>query len=95
MRTFIVTFLLFSTFISSSISASPLDDARDAGYVVEQPNGYVKATPSASEGIILLAKDINERRREAYKRIAVKNGITPELVGMQSYNKRQNDNQLQ
>lgn len=59
--------------------ALDLDAAKTQGLVGEQPNGYlgvVKATPAAVE----LASDINEKRRQAYQRIAQQNGITLDQV---------------
>jgi len=59
--------------------ALDLGQAKSAGLVGEQPDGYlgvVKATPEAIE----LAADINRQRREAYARIATQNGVTIEQV---------------
>tara|TARA_R110002072_G_scaffold89232_3_gene199823 strand:+ start:1653 stop:1877 length:225 start_codon:yes stop_codon:yes gene_type:complete len=70
------------------LQASPLDDARNAGQIVEQPNGYVTASSSAPAEIKALAVDVNERRAEAYARIAKKNGISVEQVAAESYKKR-------
>ncbi|AFT71419.1 hypothetical protein UCP025560 [Alloalcanivorax dieselolei B5] len=59
--------------------ALELDQAKTQGLVGEQPNGYlgvVKATPEA----VQLVSDVNEKRRQAYERIARQNGITLEQV---------------
>jgi uncharacterized protein YdbL (DUF1318 family) len=74
--------------ISFAALASPLDDARDAGYVVELPTGYVAKANAAPASIAALVADINQRRKEAYERIARKNGITTEQVGAESYRHR-------
>lgn len=71
---FVVT-LLFA----GAVYALDLDSAKSQGLLGEQPNGYlgvVKATPEAVE----LASEVNEKRREAYRRIARENGITLEQV---------------
>ena len=65
--------------ISALLWALDLDAAKGQGLLGEQPDGYlgvVKATPDAVE----LAADVNQRRREAYQRIALQNGITVEQV---------------
>lgn len=59
--------------------ALDLDTAKRQGLVGERPNGYlgvVKATPAAVE----LVSEINKKRRQAYERIAEKNGISVEQV---------------
>ncbi len=74
---FIVAALLLT--FSGAVLALDLDAAKAQGLVGEQPNGYlgvVKATPEAVE----LVADINDRRRDAYQRIARENGITLDQV---------------
>ena len=89
MRSIIKT-LLFSTLLAFSLvaQATPLDDARKAGHVIELPTGYIQATPTAPPQVQALVKDINDRRKAAYARIAAKNGITTEQVAAESYRKR-------
>ena len=54
-------------------------DAREAGYVEEKPDGYVKETASKHKDV---AKKINDRRRAKYAEIAKEKGkITPEDYG--------------
>ena len=74
--------------MSLNIDASPLDDARGAGYIVETPDGYVKSQGEVSPEIKVLVLDVNSRRRDAYKNIAKKNGISVKQVGEESYAKR-------
>jgi len=76
--------------LSMQALALGLDSAKTQGLVGEQPNGYlgvVKATPQA----VQLVSDINAKRRQAYERIASKNGITVEqvqkLAGQKAINK--------
>lgn len=73
---------------AAMVQASPLDDARDAGQIVEQPSGYVQVTAAAPASVKALAEDVNQRRAEAYGRIAKKNGLTAEQVAIESYKKR-------
>ncbi|HEX5677541.1 MAG TPA: YdbL family protein [Alcanivorax sp.] len=73
--------LLFAVTVlfAGAAFALGLDSAKSQGLVGEQPNGYlgvVKATPEAVE----LASEINEKRRQAYQRIARENGISLEQV---------------
>lgn len=77
--------LLFST---AMIQASPLDDARNSGQIVELPTGYVKATGASPAATKALAVDVNKRRAEAYGRIAKKNGLSAAQVAAESYKKR-------
>ena len=65
--------------------ADPLDDAKAAGHVIEAPDGYIKASKTAPASVNDLVKDINERRKQAYERIAKKNGISAEQVAAESY----------
>jgi uncharacterized protein YdbL (DUF1318 family) len=84
-RLLISIVLLFS---AAMLQASPLDDARNAGQIVELPSGYVQATGSAPAQIKALAADVNKRRKAAYEQIAKKNGISVEQVAIESYKKR-------
>ena len=88
MRTLVSIILLVAALISMPLVASPLDDARAAGYVIEMPNGYVKAHGGVPARISVMVADVNKRRREAYLRIAKKNGIPAEQVAMESYVRR-------
>ena len=64
--------------------AGPLDDAKRAGQVGEQPNGYVGVLPGAPDSAKALAKDINSRRKERYTEISRKRGTSVEQVGKQA-----------
>lgn len=55
--------------------ADPLDDAKAAGQVGEQLNGYLGiVAPSAPPAVKALVTDINAKRRVAYMDIMKKNG---------------------
>lgn len=61
--------------------ADALDDAKRAGEVGEQADGYVGiVSPPGSSSIQALVADINARRREQYRAIAARNGIELEAV---------------
>ncbi len=81
--------ILLSALLAVAVQASPLDDARNAGQVMEMPNGYIMAKGSPTADIKALVKDINSRRKAAYEKIAKKNGISVEQVARESYRKRQ------
>lgn len=80
--------LLATLIFSASALANPLDDARQKGYVVEMPNGYIKAAPGAPADIGKLVREINQKRKAVYQKIAEKHGISAEQVGAESYRKR-------
>jgi uncharacterized protein YdbL (DUF1318 family) len=60
--------------------ASPLDDAKRAGHVGEQADGYVGVRPDAPESARVLADRINAERAERYREIAVSAGTSPTAV---------------
>ena len=83
-----VTLLLAGLLFSAAAWANPLDDARQKGYVVEMPTGYIKAAPNAPADVDKLVEEINAKRKAVYEEIAQKHGITAEQVGAESYRKR-------
>jgi uncharacterized protein YdbL (DUF1318 family) len=81
--------LCFALLLSAAmIQASPLDDARTSGKIIELPTGYVKAVESSVAATKALAVDVNKRRAEAYGRIGKKNGLSAAQVAAESYKKR-------
>jgi len=88
MRPFLIFIFLLTTFISPALHASPLDDAREAGQIIETSDGYIRAQKGVPANIDVLVTDINTRRQEAYTKIAKKNGLTVKQVGEESYKKR-------
>lgn len=61
-------------------AASPLDDAKQAGQLGEQADGYVGVRPGAPESAHQLAGRINSERGERYAEIAAKNDTSPAAV---------------
>ena len=54
--------------------ALTLDEARSAGLVGEQPDGYIGAVqPSAAA--TALVEQVNSARRQEYERLAAKHGV--------------------
>ena len=88
MRNWIVFALLVTLMAVQDLQASPLDDARLAGQVLEMADGYVKASGQQSGEISALVAEVNKRRRSAYGRIAKKNGIAIDMVAAESYRAR-------
>lgn len=73
--------LLVALFDVSTAWALSLDEAKDAGLVGEQRNGYlgiVVSGPSAQ--VKSLVEDINSKRRDVYQQIAQRNGTSLEAV---------------
>jgi len=60
--------------------ASPLDDAKRAGQVGEQADGYVGVVPGAPASARALADRINAERAERYGEIAAKTNASPAAV---------------
>ena len=67
--------------VAGAGAADTLEEAKRAGIVGEQANGYLgvvdaRGTPAARA----LVNDINDQRRERYRAIAERNGIELEAV---------------
>jgi uncharacterized protein YdbL (DUF1318 family) len=61
-------------------SSSPLDDAKRAGQVGEQADGYVGVVPGAPKSAQALVDRINAGRAEHYGEIAAREGTSPTAV---------------
>lgn len=61
--------------------AADLDQAKQRGMVCELPTGFLEATGSATGDVQAMVKNINDRRKQEYARIAEEHGVTPEDVG--------------
>jgi uncharacterized protein YdbL (DUF1318 family) len=60
--------------------AADLDQARAAGLVCEQPDGYAKAVDGSAADIVALVTDVNEKRQAQYAALAVEKGYAVALV---------------
>jgi uncharacterized protein YdbL (DUF1318 family) len=68
--------------------AANLDQARAAGLVCEQPDGYARAAPGAAADIVSLVNDVNEKRRAEYARLATERGYAVQLVVQEVWEQR-------
>lgn len=69
--------IVFVNLPALQADASQLDEARRAGRVGEQVNGYLGAIDPKAEALV---REINDRRRAEYAKIAVKNGLPIDQV---------------
>lgn len=73
--------LVFLAFTAGTVAAAPLEDAKQAGLVGEQSDGYLGVVSSdAPPTVQRMVDDINLKRREEYRAIANKNGTSLEAV---------------
>ncbi len=71
--------------LATAAWASPLDDAKAAGQLGEQPDGFVGIVVAApSQAIQDLAKDINRKRNKHYAKIAKQTGTSKGVVASQA-----------
>lgn len=74
------------------VLAGPLEDAKAAGLVGEQPDGYLGTVPANPPAdITAMVNDINAKRRVAYQDIATKNNTSIEAVGQLTAQKLYNE----
>ena len=80
MKQRLFVFLVFFTFTHAALSLD-LDTAKSQGLVGERADGYVGVITSSPETDSLV-RQINQQRSKAYSRIAKKNGISVDKVGL-------------
>ncbi len=74
--------VLGAVMLGSPVMAASLEDAKAAGLVGEQPDGFLGSVPgNPPADIDALIRDINGKRLAAYTDIATKNGTTVQTVG--------------
>lgn len=67
--------------VAATAPAADLGQAKAAGYVGEQLDGYLGLVrPDAPADVKALVQDINQKRRAEYANIARKNGVPVEQV---------------
>jgi uncharacterized protein YdbL (DUF1318 family) len=81
-------FVALLTSFTTSVLALDLATARSQGLVGEVDSGYIAIPPGASEEAKSLVTAINKERRAAYASLAVKNGVTIEVSGQLTFEKR-------
>ena len=73
--------LLFALVAAAPASADRLDEAKDAGYLGEQVDGYLGLVrPDAPDWARAVMEEINRKRRERFAEIAARTGATVEQV---------------
>jgi uncharacterized protein YdbL (DUF1318 family) len=66
--------------VAAPAFASPLDDAKRAGHVGEQADGYLGVVPGAPADARALVDRINAERAKRYGEIAAKTDTSPTAV---------------
>lgn len=61
--------------------AASLAQAKSQGMVCELPTGYLAPTGKATDDVKAMVKDINQKRKAEYTRIANAHKVTVEQVG--------------
>ncbi len=82
--------LLFTLLMASTASAYAIDleTARSKGLVGEVDSGYIAIPPGAGAEAQPLVGTVNQERRAAYADIATKNGVSLEVAGQRTFEKR-------
>lgn len=70
MNTVTKLFLLLTIIFTGQLMASQLSEAKDAGLIGEQANGYIGIVTAAPDDIKALVKEVNAKRKARYKKIA-------------------------
>jgi uncharacterized protein len=90
-QSFIRTLILLVALIAAATSSAfalDLDTARNTGLVGEVDNGYIDIPPGAGTEARPLVGTVNQERRAAYADIAAKNGISIDVAGRRTFEKR-------
>ena len=85
------TFVLFiALLLATTASAFALDlqTALTKGLVGEVDNGYIAIPPKAGSDATGLVDEVNQQRHNVYAQIAKKNGISIEVIGQRTFQKR-------
>jgi len=73
MKMLVRSIFLFVLAFSSAVMASELTAPKNAGIIGERFDGYLGIVKDATPEIRALVEDVNAKRKEHYKAIAVKN----------------------
>ncbi len=71
-----------------ALLAIDLQTALSKGLAGEVDNGYLAIPPGSSNEAQSLVSSVNNQRRSAYASLAQKNGVTPEIAGQATFEKR-------
>ncbi len=84
-RTPMLITLLITLFACANVFAIDLDNAKSAGLIGEQANGYLGIVSKPATGEVeALIRDVNQKRKEKYQEIAQKNKLTLNQVETQA-----------
>lgn len=78
--------LIILVAMSFSVQAMDLQDAKQAGLVGEQVNGYLGAVKPSNE-VNTLVKKVNDKRKAKYQELATKHNITVKSVAARAAKK--------
>lgn len=87
MKTMTVSKLFNATILSAGLVfsgfalAADMSQAKSAGWVCEQDNGYARvANPNAPADVRAMVSSVNSQRKAEYERIAQNNGVAVDQV---------------
>lgn len=84
----VVLFLALLLSFSPGLLAIDLQTALSKGLAGEVDSGYLAIPPGATNEAQPLVSSVNTQRRAAYASLAKKNGVTPEIAGKATFEKR-------
>ncbi|WP_287373458.1 YdbL family protein [Prosthecochloris sp.] len=87
LKTFVLFIALLLSF-SPGLFAIDLQTALSKGLAGEVDNGYLAIPPGATKEAQPLVSSVNNQRRTAYASLAKKNGVSPEIAGQATFEKR-------
>lgn len=82
----IFSVLIMLVAMSFSVQAMNLQDAKQAGLVGEQTNGYLGAVKPSSE-VNALVKSVNEKRKAKYQELATKHNVSVQAISARAAKK--------
>lgn len=98
MRRIFLTVAALAITLPQLAFALSLEDAKSQGLVGERSDGYLGAVSTASD-VVILVKDINNKRRDEYERIAKQNGqprsVIEKLAASKAYERTPSGQYLQ
>jgi uncharacterized protein YdbL (DUF1318 family) len=98
-KRFLSSLLVAGVLVAAPAFAISLDDAKSQGLVGEDSSGYVAAVTSPpSKEVRDLMREVNDKRREEYARIASQNKISvsdvEKLAGQKAIEKTESGNYI-
>lgn len=84
----VALFTIIMLSFQTALLAIDLQTALSKGLAGEVDSGYLAIPPGASNEAQPLVSSVNNQRRSAYASLAQKNGVTPEIAGQATFEKR-------